>query len=130
MRSFYDAGELTGERTRELLHPDPFGAANSACTFESESCAAFPFLPAVEPGAFGKYYEFRAYWLKAGGLAATIYAWEAAMPGRSKRSVLTLNIYALDGTAHHTHLALEQPGRRIAIRAKSYARRSLAAEGR
>lgn len=122
LRGFSDEEALTRERYRELHHPDPFGAAGSHCTFESESYAAFPFLPAVEPGAFGKYYEFRTYWLKPGGLTPTIEAWEAAMPERSKLSPLTVNMYALDGAPRITHIwpwnSLDE---RIAIRAQSYA---------
>jgi hypothetical protein len=122
LRSFANAEALARERSRELHDPDPFGAASSACTYESESYAGFPFLPAVEPGAFGKYYEFRTYWLKPGGLTPTIEAWQAAMPERSKRSVLTVNMYALDGAPRITHIwpwnSLDE---RIAIRAQSYA---------
>jgi hypothetical protein len=122
LRSFSDAQALAHERYRELHHSDPFGAATSECTFESESYAAFPFLPPVEPGTFGKYYEFRTYWLKPGGLRPTIDAWEAAMPERSKLSPLTVNMYALDGAPRITHIwpwnSLDE---RIAIRAKSYA---------
>ncbi|MCP3722929.1 NIPSNAP family protein [Paraburkholderia sp. CNPSo 3272] len=122
LRGFADAEELAQERKRELHHRDPFGAASSACTFESESYAGFPFLPPVEPGIFGKYYEFRTYWLKPGGLMPTIEAWEAAMPERSKRSALTVNMYALDGAPRITHIwpwnSLDE---RMAVRAQSYA---------
>ncbi|SMG12084.1 NIPSNAP family protein [Paraburkholderia susongensis] len=122
LRGFADAGELSHERTRALFHADPFGASTSECGIEMESYAGFPFLPPVEPGVFGKYYEFRTYWLKSGGLTPTIEAWEAAMPERSKRSPLTLNMYALDGAPRITHIwPWQSLDERIAIRAKSFA---------
>lgn len=122
LRRFEDAEELAHERRRALHHDDPFGAATSECAIEMESYAAFPFLPPVEPGVFGKYYEFRTYWLRPGGLVPTMKAWESAMPERSKRSPLTVNMYALDGAPRITHIwPWESLDERIAIRAKSYA---------
>ncbi|CAM2159638.1 MULTISPECIES: NIPSNAP family protein [Paraburkholderia] len=122
LRSFANADALAQERIRELHHADPFGAASSACTFESESYAAFPFLPDVKPGIFGRYYEFRTYWLNPGGLRPTIDAWQAAMPERSKRSPLTVNMFALDGAPRITHIwPWQSLDERIAIRAQSYA---------
>jgi NIPSNAP len=122
LRGFADAEELAHERMRALHHVDPFGAAASECGIEMESYAGFPFLPPVEPGSFGKYYEFRTYWLRPGGLTPTIEAWEAAMPERSKRSPLTVNMYAVDGAPRITHIwPWQSLDERIAIRAKSYA---------
>lgn len=122
LRGFADAGDLAQERTRALHHADPFGAASSACRIEMESYAGFSFLPPVEPGSFGKYYEFRTYWLRPGGLTPTVAAWETAMPERSKRSSLTINMYALDGVPRITHIwPWESLDERIAIRAKSFA---------
>lgn len=122
LRGFADAEELSQERTRALHHANPFGAAGSTCTIEMESYAGFPFLPPVEPGSFGRYYEFRTYWLRPGGLTPTIAAWQAAMPERSKRSPLTVNMYALDGVPRITHIwPWESLDERIAIRAKSFA---------
>ncbi|MGF6241043.1 MULTISPECIES: NIPSNAP family protein [Paraburkholderia] len=122
LRGFVDPGTLSQERARALHHANPFGVADSTSTIEMESYAGFPFLPPVEPGSFGRYYEFRTYWLRPGGLAPTIEAWEAAMPERSKRSPLTVNMYALDGVPRITHIwPWESLDERIAIRAKSYA---------
>lgn len=122
LRGFAGKEELAQERLRTLHHADPFGAADSECTMEMESYAGFPFLSPVEPGSFGKYYEFRTYWLRPGGLMPTIKAWEAAMPERSKRSSLTVNMYALDGVPRITHIwPWESLDERIAVRAKSFA---------
>jgi hypothetical protein len=37
-----------------------------------ERYTRFPFLPEVESATFGSFYEFRTYFLKAGGLAPTL----------------------------------------------------------
>ncbi|AUT71232.1 NIPSNAP family protein [Paraburkholderia hospita] len=122
LRGFNDTHELARERERALHHSNPFGATTSDCRIEMESYAGFSFLPPVEPGSFGKYYEFRTYWLRPGGLEPTIEAWKAAMPERSKRSPLTVNMYALDGAPRITHIwPWQSLDERIAIRAKSYA---------
>jgi NIPSNAP len=121
LRGFSDAGMLSQERERALYHPNPFGAEDNVSAIEMESYAGFPFLPDVKPGQFGKYYEFRTYWLRPGGLPPTIAAWEAAMPERSKRSPLTVNMYALDGAPRITHLwPWESLDERIAIRTKTF----------
>lgn len=123
LRGFSDSETLQSERQRALHHPNPFGAKEGLVSaMEMESYAGFPFLPPVSPGRFGKYYEFRTYWLKPGGLVPTIDAWEAAMPERSKLSPLLINMYGLDGAPRITHIwPFESLDERIAIRAESYA---------
>ena len=80
------------------------GAGEVLTGLEMDSYAPFPFLPPVEPGNYGKVYEFRTYHLKPGGLPPTIAAWEAAMPERKKLSPLVINMYALDGAPRITHI--------------------------
>ncbi|MEK8173855.1 hypothetical protein NKH77_47730 [Streptomyces sp. M19] len=49
-----------------LTSSDPFGIGEHLTAFQVESYAPFPFLPPVEPGAYGSVYEFRTYHLKVG----------------------------------------------------------------
>jgi hypothetical protein len=122
LRGFADAQELAQERMRALHHPSPFGAAGVVEAIEMESYAGFSFLPPVRPGRPGRYYEFRTYWLRPGGLTPTIEAWEAAMPERSKLSPLLVNMYALDGAPRITHIwPFDSLDERVAIRAESFA---------
>ncbi len=111
LRAFDTADALAAERERALFHPCPFGqpAADSGralavTALEMDTYKAFPFLPAVTPGAYGPIYEIRTYRLKPGGLSPTIAAWEAAVPDRTKRSPLVINMYAVDGAPRITHI--------------------------
>jgi NIPSNAP len=122
LRGFRNSDDLTAERSRALFSDNPFNAGNGVTALEMDSYAPFPFLPPVEPGAYGKVYEFRTYKLKPGGLPATLAGWKAAMPAREPMSHLVINMYTLDGAPRITHIwpyaGLDE---RFAIRAKSVA---------
>lgn len=122
LRGFKNSDDLTAERSRALFSDNPFNAGNGVTALEMDSYAPFPFLPPVEPGAYGKVYEFRTYKLRPGGLPATLSGWKAAMPAREPMSHLVINMYALDGAPRITHIwpyaGLDE---RFAIRAKSVA---------
>ena len=62
-----------------------------------DTYAPFPFLPAIERGSQGPFYEVRVYGVKPSGLAATIEAWRHAVGPRSQISPLVIAMYALDG---------------------------------
>ena len=70
------------------LSSDPLGCAEWLVSLRSEGHALFPFLPQPQPGAHGRWYEFRTYGLKQGLMAPTIEAWKDAMPAREKLSPL------------------------------------------
>ncbi|EGD06634.1 NIPSNAP family protein [Burkholderia pseudomultivorans] len=123
LRGFETMDELQHERNRALRAEQPFGIESASVRLSMEGHALFPFLPDIEPGAFGDFYEIRRYWLKAGGLAPTIAAWERAVgPAEAYTSHLVGNMYALDGPPRITHVwgfaSLEQ---RMALRKRHYA---------
>jgi len=78
LRGFADADELGAERRRALLSANPFNAGSIVTALDMDGYAPFPFLPPVAPRAYGKVLEFRTYWLKPGGLPATLEGWERA----------------------------------------------------
>lgn len=123
LRGFETMDELQHERNRALRAEQPFGIESASVRLSMEGHALFPFLPDIEPGAFGDFYEIRRYWLKAGGLAPTLAAWERAVgPAEAYTSHLVGNMYALDGPPRITHVwgfaSLEQ---RMALRKRHYA---------
>lgn len=123
LRAFETGDELDRERERALASERPFGIDRPDARLRMERYAPFPFLPAVEPAVFGGFYEFRTYYLKPGGLAPTIAAWELAMgPAYDYTSHLVVNLYALDGPPRITHIwgftSLEERG---ALRSRHYA---------
>lgn len=123
LRGFDTTDELQHERNRALSAGQPFGIESASVRLTMESYALFPFLPEIEPRVFGDFYEIRRYWLKAGGIAPTISAWERAVgPAKDYTSHLVCNMYALDGLPRIVHIwgfsSLEE---RMALRKRHYA---------
>jgi len=123
LRSFETTEVLATERRRAFLSENPFNAGGLVTSLSMESYAPFPFLPPVEPRAFGSVYEFRTYRLLPGGLAPTLRGWENAIaPAKEYTAHLVINMYALDGPPRITHIwgfaSFEQ---RATLRARAYA---------
>lgn len=104
LRGFSDERALRAERDRLAASTNPFGCGEALRALTTEAYAPFPFLPPPQPGRFGAVYEIRTYRLKAGGVPATLAAWEAAVPARSAISPLALAMVALDGPSRFTHI--------------------------
>ena len=86
-----------------------------------DTFVAFDFLPPMQPGPYGPFYEVRSYILKTGGLEPTIELWRKAVPGRSKISPLLTAMTSVTGAVtRFTHIwpykSLEERGR---LRAKA-----------
>jgi NIPSNAP protein len=123
LRSFEAAEEMQHERDRALMSTWPFDIRNDHVQLNMESYARFPFLPEIGPSTFGQFYEIRRYWLKPGGIAPTMAAWERAVgPAKAYTSHLVANLYALDGPPRIAHIwgfaSLEE---RMALRRHHYA---------
>jgi hypothetical protein len=123
LRGFKTTEALERERLRALMSAQPFGIEDPSSRLSMERYASFPFLPDVEPSAFGRFYEFRTYHLKPGGLPPTLAGWEQAIgPAHEYTRHLVINMYALDGLPRITHIwgfsSLEE---RTALRARHYA---------
>lgn len=123
LRKFTTMCELQHERERAYMDQRPFHTENPRIRIDMESYALFPFLPEVEPTTFGRFYEFRRYWLKPGGIAPTIAAWEKAIgPAKAYTSHLVANMYALDGPPRITHIwGFSRLEERMALRTRHYA---------
>ncbi len=120
MRGFETAEALERERLRALMSAHPFDINDPAIRLSMERYARFPFLPDVEPKALGRFYEFRTYHLKPGGLPPTLAGWAQAIgPAHEYTQHLVINMYALDGPPRITHIwgfsSLEE---RVALRAR------------
>lgn len=131
LRCYENAKTLESERTRTLMSSRPYGIETPAMDLRLETYRGFPFLRDVEPAEFGRFYEFRTYHLKPGGLAPTLAGWEAAIqPARDYTRHLVINMYALDGPPRITHIwgfaSLEQ---RAELRARHYANGSWPPKG-
>ncbi len=97
LREFASADELADARLAMLMADNPLGVGEWLVKLQSESYALFPFLPPVQTGAVGKWYEFRTYSIRQGVLAQTIDAWRDAVPKRTVLSPMIGAFTALDG---------------------------------
>ncbi len=103
-RGFDSLDDLAAERDRALRSDDPFGCVEHLVDMRFDSYRPLDFLPPVEPGKFGPFYELRSYAMKLNGLMPTMGKWEGAVPGRSAYSPLTIAMYSLDGSPRLTQL--------------------------
>jgi len=97
LREFADANALAAARQQLLLQADPLGCEGNITGVRSESYQLLPFLPAIAPGTFGKWYEIRNYTYKQGMTAQTLAAWQEAIPARHAISPLIGAFTAHDG---------------------------------
>ncbi len=118
LRGFDNEADLAAERQRGLRSSNPFGCGDLLLGLSMESYIPFPFLPPLEAGAFGPFYEFRSYVLKPGHLTETLEAWEEMVPRRTTLSHIITVMYALDGPPRFTHIwSYADLAQRAAIRA-------------
>jgi hypothetical protein len=119
LREFASAGALAEARLQMLMADNPLGVGEWLVKLQSESYALFPFLPPVQTGPMGKWYEFRTYSIRQGVLAQTIEAWREAVPPRTKLSPMIGAFTALDGEQPRflNIWAYESADERAAIRA-------------
>jgi hypothetical protein len=122
LRRYDSVAALDEERMRALSSAKPFGIEDPSARLRLERYERFPFLPEVVPKEHGRFYEFRTYFLKPGGLPPTLAGWNAAIaPAHDYTDHLVVNLYALDGLPRITHIwgfsSLEQ---RAELRARHY----------
>lgn len=104
LREFENADDLAFERERARRSSDPFGCGEFINSISMESYAPLDFMPPVETGDFGPFYEIRTYVLKPNGLAPTESKWREAIPVRSTYSPLTIAMYSIDGGSRFTQI--------------------------
>jgi hypothetical protein len=118
LRGFDSLDELAAERDRALRSDDPFGCLAHLVGLRFDTYRPLDFLPPVEPGDFGPFYEIRSYRMKLNGLMPTMEKWQGAVPKRGEYSPLTVAMYSLDGPPRLTQL---WPYRSLEARAKARA---------
>lgn len=104
LRGFDSHEDLLAERERALRSDNPFGCADLITSLSMDSFAPLDFLPSVETGDFGPFYEIRTYKMKINGLVPTTEKWRDTMPARSKYSPLTIAMYSIDGQPRLTQI--------------------------
>jgi NIPSNAP len=121
IRSVMDPKATLEARMAMLKSKSPFGVGEFMTGMTMDTFIAFDFLPAMQPGIYGPFYEVRSYVLKTGGLEPTIELWRKAVPARNKISPLLTAMSSVTGAVtRFTHIwpykSLEERGR---LRAKA-----------
>ena len=121
IRSMADPKAALEARMDMLKSKSPFGVGEFMTGMTMDTFIAFDFLPPIQPGAYGPFYEVRSYILKTGGLEPTIALWRKAVPARNKISPLLTAMSSVTGAVtRFTHIwpykSLEERGR---LRAKA-----------
>lgn len=104
LRGFDSLDDLAAERDRAIRSENPFGCLEFLVDLTFDTYKPLDFLPPVEPGRFGPFYELRTYRMKLNGLTPTMGKWQGAVPKRSEYSPLTIAMYSLDGSPRLTQL--------------------------
>ncbi|TKT76187.1 NIPSNAP family protein [Aquamicrobium sp. LC103] len=114
LREFDSRVDLDAERERARRSSNPFGCAELLTGMDLDSYAPLGFLPPVETGDFGPFYEIRTYRMKPNGLGPTEEKWRDAVPTRTGYSPLTIAMYSIDGGSRFTQIwpyrSLEERG--------------------
>ena len=123
LRRFDSKAVLEKERQRALLDPNPFNNDGLVERLEMESFECFPFVhppSSVTPAAL---FEIRTYYLKPGGLAATLKGWKTAIPdAKEYTDHLLINMYATDGRPRIVHIwSFDSFEQRLDLRQRHYA---------
>jgi hypothetical protein len=122
LRGFADEAALRTERARTQSSSNPFGCAVHLAGMELDAYAPLDFVPPVQTGALGPFYEIRTYVTRPNGLGPTIEAWREALPGRLAFSKPVIVMHTLDGPTRLTHIwPYPSLNDRAAIRAASVA---------
>ncbi len=110
-------------RAAVLNSGDPFGIGQFVTGLSMDTYAAFDFLPPLQAGEFGPYYEVRSYVLKPDGLGPTRALWREWVPRRVAVSPLLTAMTSVSGTvARFMHIwPYKTLDERARLRAKAVA---------
>jgi hypothetical protein len=121
IRSIADVAANLDARAQVLASGNPFGVGELITNMAMDTYTALDFLPAMQPGELGPFYEVRTYVLKPDGLTPTAELWRKAVPGRAKISPLLTAMVSATGTvARFMHIwPYKTLDERARLRAKS-----------
>jgi hypothetical protein len=102
LRGFETEPDLWAERDR--TRRNPFGCGEWTSTIQLDAYAPLDWLPPVETGPRGPFYEVRSYITRPDGLAPTIESWRRQVAARTELSPLLVAMHSLDGPPRFTHI--------------------------
>jgi len=97
LRHVHDVAANLAWRAAVLNSGNPFGVGEFMTGLSMDTYVAFDFLPTVQAGEFGPYYEVRSYVLKPDGLGPTQTLWREWVPRRVAISPLLAAMTSVSG---------------------------------
>jgi hypothetical protein len=97
IREYRNEPDICADRELIVRATDFYGVADMISALSSDTYVPFPFMPPIETGARGPFFEVRTYVLQPAGLSKTIELWQTAVPDRVKLSPLLAAMYSLSG---------------------------------
>lgn len=88
---------LHADRARIIEASDPYGIGQHLGGITSTAYKPLSFMPPIEIGEYGPFYEFRTYTLAPGGLPDTEAAWSKVVPRRNEMSKLLMVMGSIEG---------------------------------
>lgn len=120
LRGFDTEDELRAERVRTQRSANPFGCGDWTSAIQLDAYMPLDWLPPVETGPRGPFYEVRSYVTRPNGLVPTIESWRAQVAARTALSPLLIAMHTMDGPPRFTHIwPYPSLDARAAIRARA-----------
>jgi hypothetical protein len=105
IREFDSAQAAAEEREAAVMNANPLGVGEFGISITSDTYAPMPFLPPLQAGSFGPFFEVRTYLLKPGVVTGNIERWQKAIPERIKRSPVLIGMNSISGlTTQFIHI--------------------------
>ena len=97
IREFSSAQESADSHKQAIMGSNPYGIAEFVTNISSETYEPMGFLPRMQPGTYGPFFEVRTYLLKAGVASSNAERWEKAIPKRIERSNILMAMTSVSG---------------------------------
>jgi len=94
--AYRDEAAAQSDRAAMLKTGEIYGVAEHLGSFERMICKPFSYMPDIQAGPYGPYYEIRTYGVAPGGLQETSDAWGKVVPRRQQISKLLTVMGSID----------------------------------
>jgi hypothetical protein len=105
IREYASSEAAAADREAMVMNANPLGVGEFAISATTDTYVPFKFLPALQAGTFGPFFEVRTYLLKPGVATGNSERWEKAIPERIKRSPVLTGMLSVSGlTTQFIHI--------------------------
>jgi hypothetical protein len=105
IREYASSEAAATDREAMVMNANPLGVGEFAISATTDTYVPFAFLPPMQPGTFGPFFEVRTYLLKPGVATGNSERWAKAIPERIKRSPVLTGMVSVSGlTTQFIHI--------------------------